>query len=110
MSKGNYDKILKQFYFKKKIKIYSHIFLIQLLPYFCTLKYIFKSCQLNRFRHEVTLVLRNSKIVEVHLRHQESQKVTDTKPPISQGKLLMLSLIINLESLLENVPQCSTQR
>lgn len=65
MSMGNYNKIVKQLHIKKKIKI--HILLIQLLQ-FLYIKSVFKSCQFNYFKYEVMLVLRNSKIVEVHLR------------------------------------------
>lgn len=42
--------------------------------------------------------------MQVHLRDSESQKVAATKPHLSQDKFMILSLIINLESLLENVP------
>lgn len=87
MSKGNYDKILKQLYIKEKIKIYSHHTLDSVTSFFLHIKNVFEICQFNCFKYEITLVLRNSKIAEVHLRFLESPKVAATKPLLSQGKL-----------------------
>lgn len=95
MSEGNYNKILKQLYIKKKIKIYSHI----VTSAFCTLKMYLRVANSVASDMKLLLFWETPRFSEVHLKSSETPKVAAAKPHLSQDKLTILSSIINWDSL-----------